>query len=180
MSDRYLLMVSAIAVGLASPTFATVPAPPAKAPSKPAAAVPATAASGQNISRVNLIKNRDNAFKKIDSNGDGVVTAGELANAEAAVSRARLEAEFDRLDTNHDGNLSKAEFLAASPPAASLEAAAQRTIGALDKNHDGKLTADEFRAPQLAVFDRLDTNHDGLLTPAERQAARNAAAARKR
>ena len=169
MTNRNLSFAAAVALGAASPAFATTAA--AAPPAKPAPAAQGT----QSITRAAVVANRDAVFKKIDTNGDGSISAAELANAEAAIGRARLDAEFTRLDTNKDGQLSKAEFLAAAPPASALMQASAKTVAALDKNHDGKVTPDEFRAPQLAGFDKLDTNHDGTLSPTERQAAQAAA-----
>lgn len=167
MIHRYLPIAALIAVAPAAPSLATAAA--AQAPARPA---PAAAVQAQAVSRAAVIKGRDDAFKKIDSNGDGSISAAELAAADAGMARARLQAEFGRLDTNKDGQLSQAEFLGAAPQPAALVANMGKTIAALDKNKDGRVTADEFRAPQMAVFDRLDTNKDGSLSLAERQAAR--------
>jgi Ca2+-binding EF-hand superfamily protein len=163
VSIRFASFAALISVG-ATPAFATA-AVPATAPAavKPAAA--------QAVTRAAVSNGRDAAFKKIDTNGDGSISAAELAAADAGLARARLDAEFGKLDTNKDGQLSKVEFLAAAPQPSSLVAGMGKTIAALDKNKDGKVTADEFRAPQLAMFDRLDTNHDGVLSDAERKAA---------
>lgn len=161
MTKSYLTLAAAVAVAGASPAFANAAAP----------AAPKPAAANQGVTRAAVIQGRDAAFKKIDSNNDGNITAAELAAADAAVTRARMQAEFNKLDTNHDGQLSSAEFLSASPAPSALTGNMSKTIAAFDKNKDGKLTADEFRAPQLAVFDKLDSNHDGTVSAAERQAA---------
>jgi Ca2+-binding EF-hand superfamily protein len=94
------------------------------------------------------------------------VTKAELQTAQARAIQLRLQAEFKQLDTNHDGQLSYAEFAAAARANVNADQLLQR----LDSNHDGKVTADEFRAPQLAAFATIDANHDGVLTPAETQA----------
>lgn len=162
------ILVAAIAASVSLPALAIAAPAPAPAP----------AAQGPKpVTRAMIQKSRDDAFKKIDANGDGNVTAAELANAEAGAVRARLQLEFNRLDTNHDGQLSQTEFLAQAPTAAALTNQATREVAALDKNKDGKVTIDEFRAPQLAMFDRLDANHDGTVTPEELKAAQ---AARKK
>jgi Ca2+-binding EF-hand superfamily protein len=159
-----LTSAALVLLAAAAPAFATAPtAAPAQAPK--------AAAPAQAIARAAVSKGRDDAFKKIDSNGDASISAAELAAADAGLARSRLQSEFTKLDTNKDGQLSQAEFLAAAPQASAMVANMNKTIAALDKNKDGKVTADEFRAPQLAVFDRLDTNHDGSLSVAERQAA---------
>ena len=123
--------------------------------------------------------------KNISANGDGVLNAAELQAAEAkglqqrlAALRGKLEGEFTKLDTNKDGQLSKAEFMAAAPQTAGTPNGAA-LLTQLDKNKDGKITPDEYEAPVLARFDALDTNHDGTLSATERQAAA-AQAQRKR
>lgn len=81
-----------------------------------------------------------------------------------------MAAAFDKLDANHDGSLSKAEFLAAVPQAQSGSPNGAAMLARLDKNKDSRVSIDEYRAPMLSRFDRLDTNHDGSLSAAERQA----------
>jgi Ca2+-binding EF-hand superfamily protein len=161
--NRYVPIAAAVAVTVAAPALAT--AAVAQAP-RPAAA------SGQAVTRAAVIKGRDDAFKKIDTNNDGSMSAAELAAADAGNARRQLDAKFTQLDTNKDGQLSKAEFLAATPQPAALMPGISKTIATLDKNKDGKVTPDEFRAPQMAMFDRIDANKDGVLSDAERQAAR--------
>ena len=154
------------AVSIAGLVAISLAAPATSAPAQPAK----PAAQTGSITRSAVIKGRDDAFKKIDTNGDGSISAAEFAAAEALVARARLQAEFNKLDTNKDGQLSQAEFLAAAPPASALVPGVEKMIATLDKNKDGKLSPDEFRAPQLSIFDKLDTNHDGTLSPTERAA----------
>jgi EF-hand domain pair/EF hand len=103
------------------------------------------------------------------SASSGSASSGGSTGASAG---AAAHFDFDKADKNKDGQLSRAEFLAAAPQASALTANLQKTVTALDANKDGRVTADEFRAPQLSLFDRLDTNKDGVLTLAERQAAR--------
>jgi Ca2+-binding EF-hand superfamily protein len=136
------------------------------------------AAAAQAPTRANLVKQTDGAFKSIDTNADGTLSAAELGVAEGKVQqqriaqlRSRAEAEFAKLDTNKDGSLSKAEFMAVAPQTSSATPNGAAIVTQLDKNKDGKVTADEFRAPRLTAFDRIDANHDGTLSPAERQAA---------
>jgi Ca2+-binding EF-hand superfamily protein len=82
-----------------------------------------------------------------------------------------MDAEFTKLETNKDGQLSKAEFMAAAPVSPSTPANGAALLSQLDKNKDGKVSIDEYRAPVLARFDTLDTNKDGTISAAERQAA---------
>jgi len=94
--------------------------------------------------------------------------------------RGNVEAEFTKLDTNKDGMLSKAEFMAAAPTGPSKAPDGAAVVAQLDKNKDGKVSLDEYRAPRLAMFDKLDTNHDGTISATERQAAQAAAPKRKK
>jgi EF-hand domain pair/EF hand len=165
VSTRYVSLVAAALLGTSAPAFATTAAPAPAA--RPPVIVKPTL---QAMTRAEVIKGRDNAFKQIDTNGDGTISANELAAAQANLDRRRMDNEFTKLDTNKDGQLSKAEFLAATPAVTALVPGTSRTIAVLDKNKDGKLTPDEFRAPQMTMFDKLDTNHDGTLSPTERQA----------
>jgi Ca2+-binding EF-hand superfamily protein len=68
---------------------------------------------------------------------------------------------FARLDTNHDGFITKAE------------------VDALEAQRSQKLEkrAEAFKPDK--VFDRIDANHDGKITVAEELAARNARAQAK-
>lgn len=115
-------------------------------------------------------------------------------------TRAELQAGvakmFARLDTNHDGWLTKAEVDAqAAQRSAKLEQRAEKMdptamFNRLDANKDGKITVAEMdavraqraaakgqKAPPAgsgkanALFARADTNHDGVVTRAEFDAA---------
>jgi Ca2+-binding EF-hand superfamily protein len=75
--------------------------------------------------------------------------------------QAQVQRMFARLDTDHDGNITKAEAEAMQTQvAAKVEKRAKRF-------DSGK------------IFDRLDTNHDGSVTQAEAEAVRNARVAAK-
>ena len=73
MTKSYLKLAAAVAVAGASPAFANAAAP---------AAAPKPAAANQGVTRAAVIQGRDAAFKKIDSNNDGNITAAELAAAD--------------------------------------------------------------------------------------------------
>lgn len=93
-----------------------------------------------------------------DTNGDGKISREE------ARTMPRLAQEFDRLDTNKDGYLTRDEM----PRGMNRPYHGKRGGGwaRLDTNGDGKISRDEARAsPYLnANFDQLDTNKDGFLT----------------
>lgn len=110
---------------------------------------------------------------------------------------ARQKLRFDRLDTNHDGQVSFAEFTAARARfdqgrndrgaqrgerrhgadgqhrLAFRGFAGQGLFRMADADKDGTVTKAEFEAAALQRFDRLDANHDGVVTRDEANAARD-------
>lgn len=82
---------------------------------------------------------------------------------------ARRERRMLSADTDGDGKVSKAEFLAA---ARSGKGDPARRFGRLDRNADGLLDKQEIAAVMARRFGRLDTDGDGMLTPTERAAAK--------
>jgi Ca2+-binding EF-hand superfamily protein len=123
----------------------------------------------------------------LDANHDGEVSAGEIANAPAALRTldkngdgkltedevtadpvATLVIQFMLVvDTNGDGRLSKEE--------ASADAAQEliTAIQAADVNHHGYVTEAELIAE---ICKRADVNHDGVVTAEELQQARRSGA----
>jgi Ca2+-binding EF-hand superfamily protein len=81
-------------------------------------------------------------FKKLDVQGNGQLTAQSLASSPEALKRDehRAQHEVKRLDTNGDGVVSQAEYLAA----------AKTRFGRLDKNGDGFIDSDELPAHHWA------------------------------
>jgi hypothetical protein len=174
----------------------------------------------REMTRDEAVKHVRDMFAKLDTNRDNVVTREELnalhqkmAGAMGAAGdwQKRIGdhgalmgdrgAIFDRLDTNHDGNISRQEFMAANSerreqrviimrdgseaaPGTPGEPGMMRmhAMGAgmhfggrlfdmADANHDGRLTLQEAEAAALAHFDKADLNHDGKITPEERAQA---------
>ena len=115
-------------------------------------------------------------FKKVDTNGDGVITKDEAL----AAANARVEKEFATFDTNHDGQITQDEIKAVhDAKRAEMEAKFDARFKQADTNGDGQLSKDEAQAgmPFLArAFDRLDTNKDGELSLDEIKAGRAAMA----
>ena len=98
-----------------------------------------------------------------------------------SVTLAEFQARYrDRLmqaDTDHDGRISLAEFMAArqAEPGGGGEGRGgdpERQFQRLDANHDGFVTPAEVDGFSAERFARMDTNHDGVVTPEERMARR--------
>jgi len=77
---------------------------------------------------------------------------------------------FDRLDQNHDGFIDKDEWAQMRQGGGRGGFGGGRTgeslLKYLDTNHDGKVSRDEF-SKIVQLFDAVDKNHDGALTAEE-------------
>jgi len=194
--------------------------PPLVAPGQPRAApqVRMRIMSDRVMTRDEVVKHVSEMFAKLDTNKDGYITKAEVdalhqkmegAMAMAGDWQKRLADRgimmgdrnqiFDRLDTNHDGSISRQEFVAGqgqvrqerimimrnesgTAPGAPGEHGmrmhmhsmggmgfATRLFDMADTNHDGRVSLAEAQAMALAHFDKADVNHDGKITPDERQ-----------
>jgi Ca2+-binding EF-hand superfamily protein len=115
--------------------------------------------------------------KKMDTNGDGMVSASEHA--------ASAKKMFDAMDANHDGNVTAAEMDAMHQARmkegkATMSMSSADKIKAKDTNGDGMLSAAENAAGAQRNFDAMDTNHDGNLSAAELKAGHEAMAAKSK
>jgi Ca2+-binding EF-hand superfamily protein len=102
------------------------------------------------------------AFKRLDRNGDGVVTFEEFV----AASDARLAG----MDRNGDGNISRDEFM--DFHAAQELRRVDRVFAALDTKKTGRLTETQLAAakldgPEAQRLLRCDLDKDGAITKAE-------------
>jgi Ca2+-binding EF-hand superfamily protein len=102
---------------------------------------------------------------------------GADANHDGKISKkeflAARNAKFDKIDSNHDGKIDRADF----PGAANHQKALAKIdahIASADKNHDGSISRDELSKSATPFFDKADTNHDGFITTAEVAALRQA------
>jgi Ca2+-binding EF-hand superfamily protein len=97
----------------------------------------------------------------LDTNGDGVLSAAEIAASPTSLRR---------LDRNGDGRLDATEL---RPPAApTISDELTNTLMEFDADKDGRLTRAEVPERLQGLFERADANKDGVLTPAEiRQSA---------
>lgn len=94
----------------------------------------------------------DDRFDYLDINGNGYVDSNEWDAGRNA---------FDRLDTNNDGRLARAEFNTANTGA---------NFAAIDMNGDGRIRLDEWPWSHTA-FDRQDANRDGVVSRTEYRGA---------
>lgn len=146
-------------------------------------------------------------FARFDTNRDGFITQQEVAAAHKDVQLRvrkrmgdRMHSEagpgmrplpdrgsaFDRLDANHDGVITRDEFVNARPQLFKREIRIVRNghgeLGGMhrmrggmmkhmfamaDANHDGRVSVDEATAAALRHFDMADANHNGRLDPGE-------------
>jgi hypothetical protein len=91
-----------------------------------------------------------------------VALAAATAVAEPALAHASVSASFDRLDANHDGQVSFAEFSRAANPGVALD------IGPASPVLDAQQLSADLRARILREsFDRIDADRNGEISAAE-------------
>ncbi|CAN7181961.1 hypothetical protein LJR225_000450 [Phenylobacterium sp. LjRoot225] len=116
--------------------------------------------------------NRDTFIREQDRNADGKVSKDEFSAGRAQ--------EFARMDANHDGGLTREEYvedfktrLAAKLPTLPAERREEQRVremrqvevrfGILDSDKSGKITPPEFDHSGWMMFARHDTNKDGAV-----------------
>jgi len=213
---RAYLIGSAIAVlGLATAAAAAQPAPPPPGVAQGTAAAPMAMPPPPGPPHVRMMFGGDHVatraevsehvakmFAKLDTNHDGFVTREEMdalhAKMEAAMAKVddlpkRLAENgvimgdrgqiFDQLDTNHDGNISRQEFMAHRPQVREErvivmrdgpQGAAGAPVPPLE-GHPGMMRMHMHMAGMGRLggqlFEMADANHDGRVSLAEAQAA---------
>lgn len=111
------------------------------------------------------------------------VFAGADSNHDGRVDRAEFiaarSARFDELDRNRDGVISAGD-LPGIAAFGTAQARMARFINGADANHDGKVTRAELAQAPTAMFTFADANHDGFVDQGEIKTFRaNASALRE-
>src|SRR5262245_15016106 len=101
---------------------------------------------------------------------------GNWLQADQTRSQAQQRADmmFQRLDTNHDGVVTRQELDAAMAQFGGKGGGGGRFAAMADRlfSQGDSVTQAQFEAQALQRFDRQDLNHDGVVTADERQQAR--------
>jgi Ca2+-binding EF-hand superfamily protein len=102
-------------------------------------------------------------FTKFDTDRDEVISSGEAQAADG------LRQNFQRLDTNRSGGISKEEYDAATVDLVNID------FNAADVNRDGVINEREAGATPVSLgeaFQTIDADRDGNVSSVEYQAAR--------
>jgi hypothetical protein len=153
-----------------------------------ALAAPAMAASdgkradydrSEPMDRATMMAKVDARFAMIDTNGDGMIDAAEMAAHRQTMRTAGAErraAMSEEDKAKRQAKMQERRSVMKERWAKRADSGEARTKGGwlaqIDANGDGLITREEFAAPAIKRFDRLDANGDGIVTPEERAAAR--------
>ncbi len=109
-------------------------------------------------------KEQDARFNQVFHNLDTNKT-GKISREEAELKAPAIAENFDQIDVNHDGGLTKKEIRDAFAAADKRRREFSQHLEAADKDKNGKLSRDEAKAlPNMgANFDEIDSNHDEQL-----------------
>jgi hypothetical protein len=139
------------------------------------------------VTKAEAMAAADAVFTKMDANGDGTLNDSD--------KDAILAKRFAAIDTDKNGAISQAEFMAAHDMRGEHRADRREKrmehgkmgkrheheggrdgrmdmMARADSNGDKAISQPEFRAAAEARFAKADTNKDGSITPDERKAGR--------
>lgn len=154
-----------------------------QAQTPPTRAMRADVDGDSRISQAEFVGQRIQRLTAADTDRDGSVTPAERRAVVQTRMAQRADTRFQRIDADHDGAISRAEF--DGQRAARMQARPQRA-GRMHHNgarmaHRGQgaegrgpVSIAEAQAKAEQGFARLDADHDGFITPAERQAGMQA------
>ncbi|MEA3079362.1 MAG: hypothetical protein QOF05_770 [Sphingomonadales bacterium] len=211
---RYLIGAAVTALATVSVAAAAQPAPPpppgvaqgtTPAPAPGAPHVRVMVMSDRVTTRDEVAKHVGSLFAKLDTNRDGFITKDEAEAihhkmmagmakvgdvqhrlAQRGVFIGDRGAMFDRLDANHDGNISRQEFMAGKPQVREERVMIMRdgpggAPGAPDGAGMHHMEGMHMGGMHMAgmgmhgfgghLFEMADANHDGRVSLAEAQAA---------
>lgn len=121
----------------------------------------ALAADPASMSKKEIDAKFDQLFKAVDTDGDG-----KISKAEAELKTPAMYENFEFIDANHDGGLTKAEIKGFNAAQEKRRHEFKLQLEKADKNKNGMLTREEAKAlPGLfEYFDEVDSNRDNQLS----------------
>ena len=127
-------------------------------------AMPCMAWSAEPAASRNQELRFNQMFRNLDTNN-----TGKISRAEAELKAPAIAENFDQIDVDRDGGLTKKEIKNAFLAADNRRREFSRNLDAADKDKDGKLSRDEAKVlPNMSVnFDAIDSNHDEQLVMKE-------------
>lgn len=134
------------------------------------------------ISQTEFVGQRVDRLTQADADHDGSVTSQEMRVAMQARRAEHAGARFERIDTDRDGAVSRAEFDAGAARRMAHGGEGgrmhRRGPGMDGMAPRGPLVIADVQARTAQAFARMDADHDGFISTDERQSARQAMRAR--
>merc|ERR1719187_1215804 len=118
------------------------------------------------------------AFKKIDINGDGLISKDELSKAvlpnNMKLSETEIDAIFQLGDVNKDGEIDLDEFLGVMAPTAGISTISQTTVVSSFSSSSTTTFSFSSASDVRAAFRKFDVNGDGHIDMGELKQMMNA------